>query len=58
MASMSPRERILAALKRQPVDYVPCSPNFNPLRPVQMEKTPLTKGKPARCKLSSSLTTG
>ncbi|MEN6402540.1 MAG: uroporphyrinogen decarboxylase family protein [Armatimonadia bacterium] len=28
---MTSRERILAALHRQPVDYVPCSPWFNPL---------------------------
>lgn len=30
-AKMTSRERILAALQRQPVDYVPCSPTFNPL---------------------------
>ncbi len=28
---MTSRERILAALKREPVDYVPCSPAFNAL---------------------------
>ena len=32
---MSVRERILAALRREPVDYVPCSPFFNPLREQQ-----------------------
>jgi len=28
---MTSRERVLAALKREPVDYAPCSPGFNPL---------------------------
>lgn len=32
---MTPRERILAATRRQPVDYVPCQVNFNPLSEVQ-----------------------
>ena len=32
---MTPKERLVAAIKREPVDYVPCSPYFNPLRPVQ-----------------------
>lgn len=30
---MTSKERILAALRRQPVDYVPCSPIFNPQDP-------------------------
>jgi uroporphyrinogen-III decarboxylase len=33
--SMTPRERVLAAMKRQPVDYVPCLPTLNPLLPEQ-----------------------
>jgi len=32
---MTSKERVLAAIKRDPVDYVPCSPDFNPLRPQQ-----------------------
>lgn len=32
---MTPRERVLAAMKRQPVDYVPCLPSLNPLVPEQ-----------------------
>ena len=28
---MTSKERVLAAMRRQPVDYVPCSPIFNPL---------------------------
>ena len=28
---MSSRERVLAAMRRQPVDHVPCVPTFNPL---------------------------
>jgi len=32
---MSERERLLAALRREPVDYVPCAPFFNPLTPEQ-----------------------
>jgi len=32
---MSHRDRLLAALRRQPVDYVPCAPFFNPLTPEQ-----------------------
>jgi len=32
---MTSRERVLAAMSRQPVDYVPCSVFFNELRPVQ-----------------------
>ena len=34
-AEMSSRERILAALRRETVDYVPCCAAFNPLTPVQ-----------------------
>ena len=30
-AEMTSRERMLAALRRQPVDYPPCAPWFNPL---------------------------
>ncbi len=32
---MTSRERVMAALKRESVDYVPCSPFFNPLHEVQ-----------------------
>ena len=32
---LSSRERILAALRREPVDRVPCCGFFNPLTPVQ-----------------------
>lgn len=32
---MTSRERIVAAVKRQPVDYVPCCISFNPLTPAQ-----------------------
>jgi len=32
---MTSRERVLAALRREPVDYVPCCGSFNPLSPVQ-----------------------
>lgn len=35
--NMTPRERILAAMRRQEVDYTPCSPIFNPLSPKQRE---------------------
>lgn len=34
-ATMTSRERVLAALHRQAVDYVPCCGFFNPLHPVQ-----------------------
>lgn len=34
---MSPRERMLAALRRKLVDYVPCSPSFNPLAEQQRQ---------------------
>ena len=34
-AKMTSRERLLAAIARQPVDYVPCAPFFNPLTPAQ-----------------------
>jgi uroporphyrinogen-III decarboxylase len=30
---MTSKERVLAAMRRQPVDHVPCSPFFNPLSP-------------------------
>jgi len=32
---MTSRERLIAATRRQPVDYVPCQINFNPLSEVQ-----------------------
>jgi len=32
---MTSRERILAAMRRQSVDYVPCSPSFNALSDAQ-----------------------
>jgi uroporphyrinogen-III decarboxylase len=32
---MTSRERLIAATRRQPVDYVPCQVNFNPLSEVQ-----------------------
>ena len=32
---MSSRERVLAAMRREPVDHVPCVPTFNPLSPPQ-----------------------
>lgn len=34
---MTSRERILAAVRREPVDYVPCSVSFNPLSEVQRQ---------------------
>lgn len=34
-AAMTSRERMIAAIRRQPVDYVPCYGSFNPLHPVQ-----------------------
>jgi uroporphyrinogen-III decarboxylase len=34
-SAMSSRERVLAAIRRQPVDYVPCAPLFNPLYAAQ-----------------------
>jgi uroporphyrinogen-III decarboxylase len=37
---MTSRERVLAAMKRQPVDYVPCSPLINPLYEVQRRGHP------------------
>jgi uroporphyrinogen-III decarboxylase len=36
-SEMSSRERLLAALRREEVDHVPCCANFNPLRPRQRE---------------------
>lgn len=35
MKAMTSRERLLAAIRRLPVDHVPCSSRFNPLTPVQ-----------------------
>jgi len=32
---MTSRERVLAAMRREPVDYVPCSPGWNPLSDAQ-----------------------
>lgn len=32
---MTSRERVLAAMRREPVDYVPCCGHFNPLTPHQ-----------------------
>jgi uroporphyrinogen-III decarboxylase len=37
---MTSRERVLAAIRRQPVDYVPCSPLVNPLLEVQRRGKP------------------
>ncbi len=37
---MNGRERVLAAMKRQPVDYVPCSPLVNPLTAAQRRGRP------------------
>jgi len=37
---MSSRERVLAAIRRQPVDYVPCAPLVNPLSRVQRRGKP------------------
>ncbi len=37
---MTGRERVLAAMRRQPVDYVPCSPSVNPLHEVQRRGQP------------------
>lgn len=37
---MTGRERVLAAMRRQPVDYVPCSPVVNPLHEVQRRGRP------------------
>ena len=38
MQSMTSRERVLAAIRRQPVDHVPFVPNFNALRAVQRKR--------------------
>ena len=35
MGAMTSRERMLAAIHREEVDYVPLTANFNPLRPIQ-----------------------
>ena len=37
---MTPRERVLAAMRRQSVDYVPCTPLFNSLLEVQRRGQP------------------
>jgi uroporphyrinogen-III decarboxylase len=37
---MTGKERVLAAMRRQPVDYVPCSPSVNPLHEVQRRGQP------------------
>jgi len=39
-AAMTPRERVVAAMTRQPVDYVPCSPLINPLSEAQRRGRP------------------
>jgi len=39
-SSMTSRERVLAAMRRQPVDYVPCSTPINPLYDVQRRGRP------------------
>jgi uroporphyrinogen-III decarboxylase len=39
-SAMSSRERVLAAMRRQPVDYVPCSTPINPLFDVQRRGRP------------------
>ena len=35
MKKITSKERLLAAVRRQTTDYVPCSPSFNPLSPQQ-----------------------
>lgn len=37
---MTGRERVLAAMRREPVDYVPCSPVVNPLTEIQRRGKP------------------
>jgi uroporphyrinogen-III decarboxylase len=37
---MNSRERVLAAIRREPVDYVPCAPLVNPLHEVQRRGKP------------------
>ncbi len=39
-SAMNGRERVLAAMRRQPVDYVPCCPLVNPLTEVQRRGQP------------------
>ncbi len=39
-STMNGRERVLAAMRRQPVDYVPCCPLVNPLTEVQRRGQP------------------
>jgi len=40
LSTMTGRERVLAAMRREPVDYVPCSPLANPLSEVQRRDRP------------------
>ncbi len=40
LSTMNGRERVLAAMRRQPVDYVPCSPLVNPLTDTQRRGRP------------------
>ena len=35
VSNMNSRERVLAAMRKEPVDYVPCTGFFNPLDPLQ-----------------------
>lgn len=39
-SAMTSRERVLAAIRRQPVDYVPCAPLVNPLSEAQRRGRP------------------
>jgi uroporphyrinogen-III decarboxylase len=39
-SAMTSRERVLAAIRREPVDYVPCSPLVNPLTEAQRRGKP------------------
>jgi len=39
-AAMTSRERLLSALRREPVDYVPCCASFNPLTETQRRGHP------------------
>ncbi len=39
-SAMTSRERVVAAMRRQPVDHVPCSPPINPLTDVQRRGRP------------------
>jgi len=53
---MNSKERILAALRREPVDYVPCCVAFNPLTPPQRRdhtwNFPWAEDAPAETKLA------